>query len=133
MALTSSTIKKNATSLTVVAGTDLLFTEDGTDVKNGLHLAASSVVDFRVRPNMTFKTKNPILLPTGDYTKAKRDITYVVPQVLANGKISFDLVRISIEAHPTLAVSALMDMCYVGGQLLTASNFTPFIQSGSLG
>jgi hypothetical protein len=133
MAITNCTLKQDATGLTPVAGTDLAFVVDGVEVNGGVHVHAPSVVDFRVRPNITFKNRNPSLLADGTYTKGKRSMSLVIPMEKLDGKICFNLIRIELEAHPELVQADVDNLAFLGGQLLGDSEILDFIRTGSLG
>jgi hypothetical protein len=132
MGVQSLTLKEDATSIAPVAGTDLTYTPDGVSIPNGIHLAAASVTDFRVRPNITLKTKNPPLNADGTYGKGKRWLNVTVPKILADGTTSFNLVRIEVEVHPESTVAETTDLVYQAAQLLFDADTTQFIQTGSL-
>jgi hypothetical protein len=125
------TLKKDATSIAVTGGTDLNFTPDGVSVSNGLHLSASSVVDFRVRPSVTLKTRNPVFNGV-TFSKGKRWLTITFPQILADGTMAYNLRRIEIEDHPELSASEALNQTYQAAQLLFDSDLASFLSTGSL-
>lgn len=130
--ISNLSLQKNATSGTTVGGTAMALSSDGQDVKNGVHVADMSETNFIVRTNITLKTRNPIRQSDGTYTKAKRFITIVVPKILAGGDVSYDLVRIEIEAHPETTVPELTNLHMLGAQVFTDADLTAFLVSGSL-
>jgi len=132
MGATAVTLKKDATGFTVTGGTDLLYTPDGVQVPGGLHLAASYVTSFAVRPNITLRTKNPVLDSTGVYSKGKRWINVVIPKTLASGKTVFNLVRIETEIHPESTAAETADLINQAAQTLFDSDLSSFIATGSL-
>lgn len=66
-------------TVSATGGTAFTMTPDGVDVTSGVHVADAAVSDFRVRPNATFKTKQPVLQQDGKYTREKRSVSYNVP------------------------------------------------------
>lgn len=117
--------------ISVAAGTNSTFTPDGVEVPSGLHLADASEADFRIRPSVTLKTRNPKLV-NGTWTKGKRWITTTYPRLLADGTYAYDVVRSEIEIHPeTSAVDAEAHEL-VHAQLLFDSDLTSFRRTGDL-
>jgi hypothetical protein len=132
MSIKDCSLNNDVTALTPVGGVALPFEEDGQEVKSGIHLHAPSITDFRVRPNITVKNRNPVLLADGTYTKAKRWMTVVIPKELTSGKITFNLVRIEIEVHPESTVAETDNIAFLGAQLCSDADFQTFIRTGSL-
>lgn len=118
-------------AISITAGTDVSFTPDGVTVANGKHLAASSVADFRVRPSITVKTKNPSY-NNGTFSKGKREISVTIPKILADGTISYTTFRASVEAHPECSTTETDAILALGCQTLFDADFTDFFRSGSL-
>lgn len=131
MSLQTMSIPAGAT-LSAAGGTAKSFTPDGLTVASGIHLADASVTDFRVRPNMTIKVKQPSLDAAGVYSKDKKSVTYVVPKILASGKTVFNLIRIEREIHPESTAAEQDHLLNVGAQLLFDTDVTAFWSSGSL-
>ena len=132
MTIQSLTLQKNATGGTTTGGTSISLSSDGVEVKNGIHVADMSELDFTVRTNATFKTKNPVKLPDGTYTKGKRYATIVVPKALADETIVFNLVRIEVEAHPKTTEAELTNLHMLGAQVFTDADTQNFLKYGSL-
>lgn len=132
MALTSAVIKDGATALTVVGGSDMTFTPDGTIVSGGIHLANAAQTDFRVRENMICRVKMPTLLSDGTYSKCKTSVTYLEPMLLVSGKTTFNLIRIEREVHPEAVAAVGTNLNMMAGQILSDSDFLNFWVAGSL-
>jgi RNA-binding protein YlmH len=132
MPISGLTIKQDATSLTVVGGTDISYTEDGVEVTNGKHVSDVSEADFTIRPNITVRNRNPSLLASGQYSKAKRSITIVIPKKLADDSTSFNLVRMEIEIHPESTAAEVLDLVLQAAQLLSQTDTENFINYGSI-
>jgi len=132
MTLQSATVKAGASALTPTGGSDVTFTLDGVSVPNGIHTADAAQSDFRIRRNMTIKNKVPTVQSDGTYSKDKKTITFVAPKILASGKTVFNLIRIEREVHPESTAAEALDLCMIGGQLLSDTDFTAFWSSGSM-
>lgn len=132
MSLQNISLMQDATGGTTTGGTAMALESDGVEVKNGVHLADMGEDDFTIRTNVTFRTRNPTLQPDGEYTKAKRFITIVVPKKLASGAIVFNLVRIEVEVHPESATAEKTNLHMLAAQVFTDSDVTQFLVNGSL-
>lgn len=133
MGIQSGVVKDGASALTPTGGADMAFTPDGLSVSGGVHCANAAQADFRVRENVTFKTKQPSLNPsTGAYSKGKQSCTYVEPKLLADGSTVFNLIRIEVEAHPESTAAEQLNLLMMGGQFLSDADYAAFWATGSL-
>lgn len=132
MGINTLSLMKHATGGTTTGGTAMALSSDGQEVKNGVHVADMSETNFIVRTNVTLKTRNPQRLSDGSYSKAKRYGTLVVPKILVSGEVSFNLIRIEIEAHPETTDAELTNLHMLGAQFFTDSDLTAFLKTGSL-
>jgi hypothetical protein len=132
MTISALSLQKDATGGTTTGGTAMALSSDGQEVKNGIHVADMAETNFLVRTNATLKTRNPQKQSDGSYSKAKRYATIVVPKQIASGEISFNLVRIEVEAHPESTDAELTNLHMLGAQIFTDSDLTAFLKTGSL-
>lgn len=132
MSIQNAIVKTGATGMTVVGGADMSFSPDGVSIPNGVHLAIAADADFRTRRNMTVKSKQPVLLPSGVYSKGKQSITVTCPKILADGSTTFNLIRIEREVHPESTAAEAFELNMVGAQALSDADFTAFWAGGSL-
>lgn len=132
MGISTLSLQKNATGGTTTGGTAMALASDGVAVQNGVHVADMSEVDFTIRTNLTLKTRNPVKQADGSYSKAKRNATIVVPKALEDGSVTFNLVRIEVEAHPKTTDAELTNLHMLGAQLFTDADLTAFLKTGSL-
>jgi len=132
MAIKGMVLKDAATSMTVVGGSDMTFTEDGVQVANGVHVSNAANTDFLTRENCTFKYRPPTQKSDGSWTKGKCTMIYVEPGVDANGKMKYDLGRVELELDPTSAATVGTNICFMLGQMLTQAATLAFRTSGSL-
>ena len=131
MGLANTSILAGAT-VSATGGTAVNYTPDGLAVKNGIHLIDASVSDFRIRPQVTAKTKNPTLLPDGSYGKDHREILLVEPFVDSKGKTQFDFIRIERSMHPESSAAKGLDLLRKGAQLAIDADTASFWATGSL-
>lgn len=132
MGISNLSLQKNATGGTTTGGTAMALSSDGVAVTNGVHLADLAELDFTIRTNLTLKTRNPVKQADGTYSKAKRDVTIVVPKALEDGSIVFNLVRIGVEAHPKTSDAELVNLHMLGAQVFTDADTQAFLKTGSL-
>lgn len=132
MPISGMVLKKDATGCTVTAGTDITFTNDGVEVKNGKHVADVSEANFVIRKNLTVRNRNPVLSPDGTYTKAKRTLTLVHPKILADASVTFNVARIELEMHPESSAAEVNDLCLQAAQLCFDADLANFRTVGSI-
>lgn len=132
MSVESSTFKKAATAIAPTGGTDQTFTETGNDVQNGIAVSDATVADFRVRPSITYKNRQPVRQADGSWTKAKRSFVLVIPKITADGSTVFNLVRGDVEAHPETTTAEVNELRFLGAQILGSPETLNFFQVGSL-
>lgn len=130
MGIQNATLLAGAT-ISVSGGTAKTFNPDGFAVPNGIHVVDIGDADYRTRLNITAKNRNPVLV-NGKFSKAKRWLTLVKPQVEADGSISFNVIRTEIEFTTTLPAADYTDLLKMNAQLFTDSDFTSFLTIGSL-
>lgn len=130
MPLDGAIINSGAT-VSATGGVAKTFTSDGQTIQNGIHMIDASVTDFRVRPTMVVKVKQPTLNSLGVYSKGKISVVYKVPIILSSGATSFDLIRIERESHPENTAAAVLNLNVMGAQILTDSDFTNLWATGS--
>lgn len=114
-------------------GTALAFAEDGVSIQNGLHLMVPADADYQTRRQVTVKYRPPTLnAKTGVYGKDKKSISLALPQVLADGTVVFNTIRIEREVHPSLSAANASELCKLGAQLLVDPDVNDFWANGSL-
>jgi hypothetical protein len=132
MPLKSMSLLTGAT-ITPSGGTAKVFADDGLTVNNGVHLVVPATADYRVRENVTFKYKAPTLLSDGTYTRDKKEITFVIPMLLASGAVVFNVFRISREVHPEFSAANATDFNKLASQMLAGDSDTDnFWATGSM-
>lgn len=114
-------------------GSAQVFADDGVTIQNGLHLIVPADSDYQVRRSATVKYRPPTVDPkTNSYTKDKKSITYTYPQVLTDGSVVFNVLRIERECHPSFSAANAAELNVIGAQLLSDSDLTAFWATGSL-
>lgn len=132
MSLKNMTLNSGAT-MSFTGGSPVGFADDGVTIQNGVHLIVPTDSDYQTRRQATVKYKQPTLdSKTGVYGKDKKSISLALPQVLADGRVVFNTIRIEREVHPSLAAETALDLNIIGAQLLTDSDTTNFWAAGSL-
>lgn len=133
MPITGITLSDSPTSLSVTGGTVKTFTPDGQTVTNGIHVADNTVSDFRVKPHITWKNRNPQRLSDGTYGKGKREIIVTYPYLDAStGRVEFDTWRISNEYAPVIPAANRKNARQVSAQCLFDADAENFHVSGDI-
>jgi hypothetical protein len=131
MSLKNMTLATGAT-VSATGGTSLAFADDGITIANGVHLVVPADTTFATRRQATFKYRPPQLdTKTGKYSKDKKSASYVVPKILADGSIVFNVVRVEREVHPETTAAEAADMNKIGAQMFTDSDTDAYWSTGS--
>lgn len=133
MPLNAITLADTATSMSVTGGTVKTYTPDGQTVTNGLHVADNTVTDFRVKPHITWKNRNPQRLNDGTYGKGKKDIIVTVPYLDAStGRVEFCTERYSSEYNPVIPAATRKNARYLLAQCLYDADAENFHTNGDI-
>lgn len=133
MGINSITLSDSATSLSVTGGTVKTFTPDGQTVINGTHVADNTVSDFRVKPHISWRNRNPQRLNDGTYGKGKRVIIITYPYLDAStGKIEFDTWELSRTYSPVIPAANAKNARYVAAQCLFDADAENFHVAGDI-
>lgn len=132
MPISGMILKKDGV-MSVTGGTDVTFVPDGQTIPNGNHVVDQSISDIRVQANITVKNRPASYdAKTGKFQKEKITITLVDPAPLANGDMSYDLVRIEREVHPERKSAIAGRLNSYGAQLLTDTDLANLWNVGSV-
>lgn len=133
MPINGLSIMDGATGFTVTGGTALAFTDVGQIVANGINVAATSIADFRVRPHVTFKNKNPQRKSNGTFTQGTRTIIYTNPYLdPVTGVVHYDTFTIERRYSSVIPAATLANNRKNATQLLIDSDTENFNSVGSL-
>lgn len=132
MPINGLSIQTGATSLSVTGGTVQAFAPDGQTVTNGIHVAASAVADFRVRPHISFQNRNPVRKGDGSYTQGTRLFKLTVPYMDADGVVHYDTYVVERRYSPVIPEANLKSARYMCAQLLFDSDVENFNNVGDL-
>jgi len=132
MSIDGITLLNGATGVTVTGGTAAVFTPDGLEVKNGIHVIDTSVADKTVRPHATFKSKGFAAQPDGTYSKGTRSVNYTLPKSLASSKISYQVFRGTFEIHPEMSDAEILQIRLMACQLIMDAELDNFYNNGSV-
>lgn len=128
----SLTIKTGVTSIAPTGGTDKVFAADGQTVTTGIHLADSSVTDYRTQKHVTVKNRNPQRQNDGKYSKGRQDVITTHPFLKADLTVGFNTARTSIEYDPEFPAADLKDLRFMHAQLLFQAAMEAFWASRTL-
>lgn len=133
MGLQNATLMVGAT-VSTTGGTSTAFVPNGATVTNGVQVVDSTNTNAVTRASMTFRTiKQAVLdLITGKFTgKIKRQAQLVRPKVLADGRVTFPLIRIELEVVPDSTDAEIFALMNEGAMMLTDADFLSFWKIGS--
>lgn len=130
MAIQNSTILTGATS-SAAGGVSSTLSLTGNKVQNGIQVADMGVADYRIRPFINFKYRQPGFT-AGVYGKAKNEAMIVIPKILTSGLTVFPLLRIGFEPHPEMTDAEMVKMLSWGAQLLYDADYVSFFKYGAL-
>jgi hypothetical protein len=116
----------------VTGGSALVFADNGVTIQNGVQCVVPATADYRVRQVLTAKYRAPVLGTDGSYTRDKKSVSFTIPQILANGKIVFNVIRVEREVHPEFSAANCTDMNKIGAQLLFDADMDNFWAAVSL-
>lgn len=132
MPINGLSIAHGATSLSVTGGTARAFTPDGQTVTNGVHVAASAVTDFRVRPHISFKNRNPVRRSDGTYSQGTRTFVYTEPYLDASGVVHYDTWEVTHRYSPSIPDANIKSARYNTAQLLFDADLENYNTVGDL-
>lgn len=122
-----------AATITTSGGSALAFADNGVSIPNGIQIIVPSDSDYQTRRVATIKYRPPTIdAKTGVYSKDKKSISLTLPQVLADGRIVFNTIRVEREVHPSLAAATAVELNKLAAQLLTDTDTDAFWATGSL-
>lgn len=132
MPINGLSIATGATSLSVTGGTAQVYAPDGQPVTNGVHVAVTAVTDFRVRPHISFKNRNPQKRSDGTFTQGTRTITLTEPYMDAAGVVHYDTITIERRYSASIPDANLKSARYKAAQVLFDSDVENFNTSGDI-
>lgn len=116
-------------TIAITGGTAQSFVPDNLEVPGGIHVVDTSVPDFRLRPQITFKAKSPVKKTDGSYTKEIRDAKYTTSFLDANGIVQYDWVQVTTSLTP--GSTNLAELRKKGAQLAVDADTDAFYTVGS--
>lgn len=122
-----------AATISTSGGSALAFADNGVSIPNGIQVIVPADSDYQTRRVATVKYRPPTTDPkTGVYSKDKKSISLTLPQVLADGRIVFNTIRVEREVHPSLSAATAVELNKLAAQLLIDTDTDAFWATGSL-
>lgn len=132
MGLKNMSLLATAT-ISVSGGSALAFADNGVSIPNGIQVIVPSDIDYQTRRVATVKYRPPTIDPkTRVYSKDKKSISLTLPQVLADGRVVFNTIRVEREVHPSLSAATAVELNKLAAQLLIDTDADAFWATGSL-
>lgn len=133
MGLATIGLMDGATGFTVTGGSLKTYTPDGQTVSNGIHVADNTVTDFRVKPHITWKNRNPQRQSDGSYSKGVRTTIVTVPYLeVATGKVYFVTERRTMEYAPEIPAAVIKNARFLAAQCMFDTDAENFNTAGDV-
>ncbi len=113
-------------------GTAQTFDRTNLAVNNGYEYADVSIADFFARQKVIITTRMPQLQSDGSWSKQKTSLRFVLPITLADGSVSYQIVRAETEVHPEASAANLAELREFGAQMFKSSSFDNVFIAGTL-
>lgn len=117
-------------TISVSGGTTQTFATDGTIVSRGI--SVSDVAgDTITKQSVVAKNTPGVLQPDKTYSKDRRSIKFVYPEVLADGTLDFAFIEVSLVKSPLRGAATVALLKEKGVQLIQDADLTNFWVMGS--
>lgn len=120
------------TTLSASGGTAKTLSLTGKQVPTGVNVADLSVADFRVRPNVDFRYREPINVGGGTYSKDKSSVVVRRPKLKSDGTVVINLIRIECEVDPESTAAERALLWTDGGQICSDADTLSYRSAGGL-
>lgn len=118
-------------TVSATGGTSKSFTELGETIRNGVKVGDLSEVDSRIRPTIVCVNR-PAPMSGGVYTgKDKKTVRLVIPKLLADGSLTYNLREVRIEDHPETTAAEKNNLNSYTAQILSDTDFQNFLLYGT--
>lgn len=128
----NNAVLKSAGICSVTGGTDITFKLTGLEVKGGNAFVDAASTDVRTRKQLIVRSNPARVLPTGKWSKDKRDFTVTIPKVLADGTQDFQSLRIEAGLLAESTAADLLELKTLGAQALFSALFADYWQTGAI-
>jgi len=117
---------------TTAGGAAQTFDRTSTPVNNGYEYADVSETDHLARQKVILTARNPAEQADGSWSKHKAKGQFVLPITLADGSVSYNLVRVEVEYHPEASAANVDELREMGAQMLISSAYDNLYVAGTL-
>lgn len=131
MSIQNASIMDNATALAPTGGTAITLANSGPALNGVVNAYVTNDSSMKTRRTLTFQVKKPKVNANslGGYTQAYRKIEILFPRTLADGKVTYDAVKIEHRTDISATNAEINNQRYIGGQILGDSDFDAFYQA----
>jgi hypothetical protein len=131
MSINGVVLKEGAT-YTPTGGTSITFDDSGENVANGIVCVNQAENDFFAREKLVATSRLPSKNSDGTYSKQKVSVRIIVPETLADGTISYDLIRFETESSPFTAAGKIDTLRGLGMAVLNSTDLDNLFTVGSI-
>lgn len=123
---------KTGPIISITDGTARAYTQGGQKINDGINIVDTTAADFRTRPNVSLRSKEPVIDKTGTVTvKAIRQATVTHPKILASGAIDFPCGDVKMKIHPESTDAEVAEIQNAMVQVILSPDFVNFWKFGS--
>lgn len=128
----NNAVLKSAGTCSVTGGTDITFKMTGLEVKGGNAFVDAASTDVRTRKQIIARSNPARVLPTGKWSKDKRELTVTIPKVLADGTQDFQSLRLDAGLLAETTAADLLELKTLMAQAIFSAAFADFWQTGTI-
>lgn len=131
MSLTAASILKDGT-IGVTGGTATAFTRISGDLNQANVVFDGTTILSRTEGVFARKSPKVSSSSPDGYTQARRSVLLKIPQVLADGSLTYDTVKIEMSRSVETTAADVLTYRGIAAQVLSDSDFDEFWEEGSL-
>lgn len=128
----NNAVLKSAGTLSVSGGTDITFKLTGLEVKGGNAFVDAASTDVRTRKQIIARSNPARVLPSGKWSKDKRELTVTIPKVLADGTQDFQSSRVDFNLLAESTAADLLELKTLTAQAVISALFADYWQTGAI-
>lgn len=119
-------------TLSATGGTAVTFSPNNKPIANGIELIDASQADFRLRPTIIGKFRQPVQTSPTAFTKQKVSFVLKVPKLKADGTYVTNYGRLELEFDPETTTTEQDNLATMTAQLAFDSDTLQFRRVGSV-
>lgn len=131
MSLSAATLLTGST-VSATGGTTVTFNPTGKNISGGIEIVDINAADVRTATAIVARSQMPVYNQgTQTWSGGRRNMSIVVPIILADGNMYFPVIRMEMVYHPEMTAASKLELRKLAAQTLFRSDFTTFWDTGS--